>query len=313
MRGFRYVALLILLFVAASLVYLYIVKVTSQCLTGAFLTDAPSPESIKDFKKAYGKKPFLVMVFTGWDDLVKEETIKDINAKNCALMVTWEPWDQVTKEAIDYNKLISGHYDGYIASFAERLKLSNEPVFIRFAHEANGNWYPWSGERIGKEKYIAVYRHVKNKFDEMKMINVKWVFSVNWEDVPKAGNNFALYYPGDKYVDFIGIDGYNWGNTKNWSKWISFKDIFDNRIKEAKRIFKKPVIISEFSSASGGGDKALWIKEALLYIRKTKNVAAFILFNVDKEADWSFSADTKWGKELKLQLEDSYFKDSGSL
>jgi len=282
----------------------------SGCLTGAFISDNPTREDIENFKNLYGKKPFFVMVFAGWGDLISKEVIEDVYAEGSLLMVTWEPWNMATQKAIDYDWVLSGEYDNYIEAFAKRLKTAGKPVFIRFAHEMNGDWYPWCGTKIGKEKYIALYRYVKDKFDAAGVKDAKWVFSINWEDVPKEGNSFIAYYPGDRYVDFVGIDGYNWGNAKSWSKWRSFKEIFEDRLDEAARAFNKPIIISEFSSTSSGGDKALWIKEALSYIRAGEDVYAFVLFNVDKETDWSFSSDTNSGKELKLQLRDRHFLES---
>ena len=90
---------------------------------------------------------------------------------------------------------------------------------------------------------------------------------------------------------------------------MSFKEIFDKRYREITNNLKKPVIISEFSSTSSGGDKAAWIKEAMGDIKRMKNIKGFVLFNVDKETDWGFSSDDASGKELKLQLRNSYFKD----
>ncbi|MBU4590784.1 MAG: hypothetical protein KKG01_07655 [Candidatus Omnitrophica bacterium] len=281
----------------------------TYCLTGAFLSDKPSREDIVDFKNNYGKKPFLVMVFVDWEDFVNEEVITDVYSEDCVLLVTWEPWYAMTKEGLDYDRILSGEWDRYIKEFAEVLKNLDKVVYLRFAHEMNGNWYPWSGTKIGREKFTAIYKHVKDIFDETGASNVKWVFSVNWEDVPREDNNFMLYYPGDEYVDYVGIDGYNWGNAKSWSRWMSFKEIFEKRYKEITNNFKKPIIISEFSSTSNGGDKAVWIKEAMNDIRRMKEIKAFILFNVDKETDWSFSAGRDSGKELKKQLENDYFKD----
>ena len=284
-------------------------KTRSHCLTGAFLGDEPSRKNIDDFKEAYGKKPYLVMVFAGWGGLVGENVIKDVYSEDCVLIVTWEPWDPATREGIDFDLVLSGGYDEYIKSFADRLKSSGGPVFVRFAHEMNGDWYPWAGTKIGKEKYIALYRYVKAAFDKLDVTNVKWVFSVNWEDVPKENNDFMQYYPGDDFVDYVGIDGYNWGNTKSWSAWMGFKDIFGKRYEDLARLVKKPVLISEFSSTGSGGDKAAWIKDAMNGIKQMKDVAGFILFNVDKETDWSFPPDTGPGKELKGQLEDGWFCD----
>ncbi len=284
-------------------------KFTSYCLTGAFLSDKPSQKDIIDFKNKYGKKPFLVMVFVDWDNFISEEVIEDVYLQDCVLFITWEPWYALNKEGVDYDELLSGREDAYIIDFANKLKDINKTVFLRFAHEMNGNWYSWSGVKIGSEKFVKIYRYVKDIFDKVGASNVKWVFSVNWEDMPKENNHFMLYYPGDEYADFIGIDGYNWGITQTWSKWTSFKDIFENRYQEIMSNLKKPVIISEFSSTSSGGDKRVWIKEAMNDIKKMKNIKAFVLFNVDKETDWSFAIEGDSGRELNKQLERDYFKD----
>jgi beta-mannanase len=293
-----------------SVVFFSLKRNESYCLTGAFLADNPTVKDIDSFKSAYGKKPFLVMVFIGWGDSIKAETIKSIYSKGSAMVITWEPWDQASQEAIDYDKVLSGGYDSYIASFAQQIKSVPGEVFIRFAHEVNGNWYPWSGIKIGKQKYIALYRYIKDKFDSLGVANAKWVFSINQEDVPKEDNNhYLFYYPGDGYVDYVGIDGYNWGDTKTWSKWMNFREIFSNTYKEVTEKIRKPVLIAEFSSTSSGGDKGLWIEEAFKNIKTMKNIKGFIIFNCDKETDWSFSPDTAAGKKLKEQLRSNYFQD----
>jgi len=305
MNFFRKTALVILF----SYVLLYSAQNSkAECLTGAFISDSPTQKDIINFKNNYGKKPYLVMVFIDWNHFVDKKIIEDVYTQNCTLIVTWEPWNFVSKEPIDYDQLLTGKYDQYIAEFANKLKTINKDVFLRFSHEMNGDWYPWAGVKIGKEKYIAIHRHVKDIFNKEGVTNVKWIFSVNWEDVPKENNYFALYYPGNQYVDYIGIDGYNWGNTQKWSKWISFNDIFYKRYNEIVQNFNKPVIISEFGCAPSGGNKALWIKEALNNIKDMKSIKAFILFNINKETDWFFSPDSEEGIEFKNQLEDKYFK-----
>ena len=282
------------------------------CLTGAFIADIPAKKDIANFKKDYGKKPYVVMVFIDWGRVVSGNVIDDVYTEDCVLMVTWEPWDAVNKKEIDYDGLLNGKYDNYIKRFAKQLKEIKKTVLLRFAHEMNGNWYPWAGTKIGKDKYIKVYKYVKDIFDKEKAYNVKWIFSINWEDIPKENNHFTIYYPGSEYVDYIGIDGYNWGATQSWSRWLSFKDLFYSVYEEISSKYKKPVIISEFSCASKGGDKVKWIKEAMGNIKNMPNIKAFVLFNKDKEVDWRFPPDKLPGKELKIQLEDPYFKYKGN-
>jgi beta-mannanase len=140
--------------------------------------------------------------------------------------------------------------------------------------------------------------------------NIKWIFSINWEDIPKEKNSYLSYYPGDGFVDYVGIDGYNWGDTQPWSKWMSFSEIFKNRYDEVNKLLNKPVLVTEFSSVSSGGDKALWIREALSSIKKMKKIKGFVLFNIDKEGDWGFKEGNPSGRALKKSLIDSYFQDT---
>jgi beta-mannanase len=281
----------------------------NSCLTGAFLADIPSQKDISNFKHAFGKKPYLVLLFLGWGDFLNKKTIDDVYAQKCVLLVTWEPWYPKAKAGIDFDGLLAGKFDKYIEGFALQLKEIKETVFLRFAQEPNGDWYPWSGTKIGNLKYISVYRHIHAIFTKLGVSNVRWVFSVNWEDLPKENNNFLLYYPGDSYVDYIGIDGYNWGNTQPWSRWMSFGEIFTSRYQEIISNMKKPVILSEFGSASAGGSKGVWIEEAMERISRLDKITGFVIFNVDKEADWQFKEGTPAAEALKQALKNSYFKD----
>jgi len=310
MRSLRYLTAFFLI-ILTIIFFFYARSLRSYCFTGAFLADKPSRQEIINFNHKYGKNPFMVLVFIDWNSFLNQRVIEDVYSQGCVLFVTWEPWNAGAKQAIDYDGVLSGEYEKYITEFAMQIKGIGEKVFIRFAHEANGNWYPWSVAKIGKEKYVAIHKYIRSIFDKVGVRNAEWVFSINWEDVPKE-NSFMHCYPGDEYVDFMGIDGYNWGNTQPWSRWMGFREIFTKRYNQLVRNYKKPIIISEFSSASRGGDKATWIKEAMGEIRKMKHVKAFILFNVDKETDWSFSSNRDDGKELRLQLEDSYFRDKNN-
>ncbi|MBU0682841.1 MAG: glycosyl hydrolase [Candidatus Omnitrophota bacterium] len=305
-------AKIIVVVIVLTIVIFIVKKIApgNYCLTGAFMADEPTKKNILDFEKDYGKKPFIVLVFVDWGKFVPREVISAVYKEECVLMVTWEPWKAWEKEGINYKELLAGKYDAYIDDFAVKLKNIEKPVFLRFAHEMNGNWYPWSGNKIGRDMYIKMYRYVYKRMKKVGANNVRWVFSINAEDVPKEKNNHSLnYYPGNRYVDYVGIDGYNWGDTHSWSKWVSFKGIFEKPYKEITAKIPKPIIITEFSSADTGGDKAVWIKEAMEEIKRLKRVKAFALFNVDKEAKWQFAPAGASGEALKKQLTGSYFKD----
>ncbi|MBI4795197.1 MAG: hypothetical protein HY790_05055 [Deltaproteobacteria bacterium] len=94
------------------------------------------------------------------------------------------------------------------------------------------------------------------------------------QDPQASWNRASNYYPGDDYVDLLGMDGYNWGTTQTmekngWqSRWRSFQEIFAPMYQELRSLSPhKPLLVFETASAMEGGDKAWWIKETMPLLR----------------------------------------------
>lgn len=275
-------------------------------LVGAFLGDNPSKEDIQRFQEEYGKKPALVLLFLDWEAPFPEKTLRTILDEGGIPVLTWEPWKAQTKEGIPYTEILEGKWDSSIKKFAETLGSFEKTLYLRFAHEMNGDWYPWSSALIGADNYKAMYRYVKDLFVSLGIRNVQWIFSINWENKP-ATNDYHASYPGDSYVDYLGIDGYNWGSIHSWSRWTSFHSLFFPLYKQLTDDYDKEIFITEFSTTGKGGDKAQWIEKALFDMKQMTKVKGFLLFNVEKEADWSFPPHEESGKRLKQSLQDPIF------
>ena len=85
-----------------------------------------------------------------------------------------------------------GRHDAYIRSWARDLKRFGNPVFLRFAQEMNGNWYPWAEDANGNKpgEYARMWRHVHDIFTAEGATNVKWVWCpvtrpVRYSPVPR--------------------------------------------------------------------------------------------------------------------------------
>ena len=109
----------------------------------------------------------------------------------------------------------------------------------------------------------------------------------------KPGNNMHLYYPGDDYVDWVGVDGYNFGEHHDqWHHWQTFEEIYRDLLKSfAIKYPAKPLMIAEFGSAPGKGhQRSTWIREAFQTIQQYPQIKAAVWFNLDKrregEPDW---------------------------
>jgi Glycosyl hydrolase family 26 len=178
--------------------------------------------------------------------------------------------DPVKQPEFRLSKIINGRYDGYIREFAEASREWGHPYFLRFDWEMNGFWFPWNegvnGNRPGE--FVKAWRHVHDIFTEVGAVNATWVWCPNIALIKKL-KHFGSLYPGDRYVDWTCMDGFNWGNTANSSGWESFKHIFTSTYKEVKRIAPgKPMILGETASDERGGSKADWITNALATIPK---------------------------------------------
>lgn len=201
----------------------------------------------------------------------------------------------------------NGSQDTVIKAAAARVKAFGKPMFIRWAAEMNGDWYQWSGSTStgGPAAYVAAWRHIHDLFAAAGVTNVAWVWAPNADSHPggvdpTSPNSWRHYYPGDAYVDWVGIDGYNRGTTPN-ENWQSFASIFGPVYHDYAG--RKPIMIAETSSVDVGGSKGAWISAAVDWIRSHPAIRALVWFDTNlssSRVDWradssagSWSAFTK--------------------
>jgi hypothetical protein len=188
--------------------------------------------------------------------------------------------------------VIEGRYDDFIREFAAEAREWGHPFFLRFDWEMNGNWFPWAEGVNGNAsgQYVAAWRHVHDVFAAVGATNVSWVWCP-FVDPAGSMTDLASLYPGDAYVDWTGLDGYNWGtNPASPRGWRSFDQLFADSYEEiAEGIApSKPLMIAEFGSSEQGGDKAAWIRDALSRIPVAyPQVRALLWFDkFDDSMDW---------------------------
>lgn len=285
-------------------VYLPAVSGNRTIALGVFLphsTGESLATELSCFEDKVGKNHGLVLVFSAWKEdgnwkPLPESSIQAILDHNATPVVSWEPWGGTSDTGVSLIEIGNGDHDNYIRQFAQQAKDFGHPILIRWAHEMNGNWYPWSGSNNGQNgsAYIAAWQHIHQIFEDEGATNLQWVWSPNNESVPvnESWNEYGEYYPGDDYVDWIGVSGYNRGDFECWTTDTicrSFDDLFETFLDQMTNDYPdKPQLITEFAAVCNNGcdspnDKASWITTTYIQMRNYPNLRGVIWFNEQKK------------------------------
>ena len=230
---------------------------------GAYVSGVPDYPSLLDsFSAQVGRQPAVVLWYRYWgENLFNTHDLQAVDSRGALPMVTWEPWNS-DHSGIPLQGIANGAYDATIRADARAAATWGKPILVRFAHEMNGDWYPWGLGVNGNTaaQYIAAWRHVVSVFRAQGARNVRWVWSPNEFDSSTPA--FQSLYPGDAYVDWVGIDAYNFGTTSGGT-WESFSQVFGPSYTAMLRLTSKPLMVAETGCVEQGGSKAAWITSML--------------------------------------------------
>jgi hypothetical protein len=251
----------------------------------------PTARSLSKLEADTGIRPQMVLIYIQWpskDELAKkefffpEESLRAISSIGAVPCITWEPMyiNGQRPSAIPLGDITGGLYDGYIEFFRNKICSFGTPIVIRFAHEMNLSSYHWGtgGAEYGPQSpdvYKKMFIYVAGRFRGAR--NALWAFCPNHESVPRAVWNSAVkYYPGDEFVDVMGMDGYG-------EEGCSFEETFANIFSELEALAPgKPVVVFETASSR---DKESWAAQALGAASKW-GLPAILWFQENKEEDW---------------------------
>jgi hypothetical protein len=254
--------------------------------------------AVDAFASATRHRPAALQYSQGWaTDRFNAEPLNAIAARGMLPIVSWEPWDyrlpgnassSGDQPAYRLAAIIDGTYDEYIRAWASGVAALPYPVVMRFAHEMNGFWYPWCEQSNGNRpgQYVAAWRHVHDIFTDAGAANVTWLWSPN-VTYPGAAT-LATLYPGDSYVDWIGLSGYY--GTAGRESYIGFDDIFGATLAELTAITSRPVVITETGATNATGQRARWITEMFERLPSYPQVIGVIWFEANKELDWRIAS-----------------------
>lgn len=234
--------------------------VAAPLTSGVYLPgSSANPRLLDRYAKEVGRAPVIVSSYKDWSSLpFSDQELNGIWKRGAIPMITWEPWTS-SEKPFSLAGIAGGRYDRYLRRAAGSAAQWGRPLMVRFAQEMNGNWFPW-GHTAGNTArgYRKAWKHVVDLFRFHGATNVIWVWSPN-ED---SGGSypFAPYYPGDEWVDWVALDGFNFGGSEGWP---SFTKIFGSTYDRLVRLTRRPLLIAETGSSEEGGDKPEWVASAL--------------------------------------------------
>lgn len=264
----RLVAALVLCLAIAAVAAIAPAAATAAIKLGIYSAqqgEVGAPEDARELDRCaamVGRKPDIVMDYSNITDPLPTPTeVSNLAARGQTPLVTWQlfksGWGGPT---IPLQEIAAGQYDSYLRQAANTAR--NMPfgeILVRFAHEMNGDWYGWSGS---PSAYVNAWRRVVTVFRQQDASNVKFVWSPN---VDYGSYPFSGYFPGDSWVDYVALDGYNWGTTgQGPGRWQSLYSVLKSSYDQLTQLSSKPLMIAETSSSETGGSKAAWIREGFL-------------------------------------------------
>ena len=254
------------------------------------LNGLSNPRLAHQTELALNTKFDLVSHYIPWGNQGEEQNFEKVfqqsSDQNYTPFITWEPWASTFDFSKDYAPLreekkifryiTQGIFDQYLESVARSVKDFDKTVYLRFAHEFDNPQYPWSpvGENSAEE-FKAAWKYVVQFFNDQHVQNVQWVWN------PWKPDKVGAYYPGDDYVDVIGLTALNYEKLSPSGLPYSFDDLYIP-LKDAlgASAINKPIILSEFGSLNFEGQQEAWIVEALdsIYLNYPE-ITGIIFFN----------------------------------
>jgi mannan endo-1,4-beta-mannosidase len=274
---------------------------TGTAFFGIFTEKGPGDlTDYNGFVQAAGKNPQVMMFASGWgaEKHFDRQPFDRVVNRGMLPMLGWEPWDYRAESKQDKDRgtqpqyrlsnISAGNFDAYITEWAKGIKDLGYPVAIRFAHEMNGYWYPWCESANGNHSgdYVAAWRHVHDLFERLGADNVIWVWSPNV--VYENATPLKQLYPGDDYVDWVGLSGYY--GTAGMETYQTFDQIYRGTLNELKTVSKRPIVVTETAATDVQGRKADWIADLLQTLPKHPEIIGFLWYESVKETDWRIAA-----------------------
>ncbi|MEU9387575.1 glycosyl hydrolase [Streptomyces sp. NPDC048279] len=225
---------------------------------------------VSTFTHEAGRAPDIREYYSSWGDDFDTEGNAFLWRRGRLPMMALVPSDTSLAD------IAKGTDDPYIRRLAGQITAYDGPLALSFAGEMNGPWNSWGPRHTKPSSFVAAWKHVHDIFAARGVTNVIWVWTPHVVD---SGTTAGLrpYYPGDAYVDWVGLIGY-YGPIDG----AAFSSLFTPTLRQIKGFSGKPVLIAETGVAQSK-DKEAHIRDLFQGAAKA-GVIGLVWY--DQHKDW---------------------------
>lgn len=249
--------------------------------------DDVGPAEFESYAQAVGKPPAWVYFSHNWfkGRDFPLQTARWIREKGSVpfirLMLRSSEEQDAAEPTYMLQRILAGEFDADLRAWARSARGFGSALLVEYGTEVNGRWFSWNGvwngggatqgygdprSPDGPERFRDAYRRIVRLMREEGAHNVLWVFHVNNIDVPdEPWNRFEQYYPGDDYVDWVGVSAYG-AQAPTDTETRQLREMMDGAHRRLAALSaSKPIVLLEFGATKSHPtvDQARWAEQAL--------------------------------------------------
>lgn len=226
---------------------------------GAYTIGAPpSYAPMNSFRAANGVRPNIAPYYSDWGEPFKSRFAALAAANHAVPLVQIDP-DKVSLAAI-----AAGRYDSYLSAFAEAVgdfgERTGRGVIIGFGQQPNCYWPQGGYQHVRPGVWIHAWRHIVALFRREGADDVTWLWTVTAIGARAGDVSAGRWWPGDRYVTWVGIDGYYYRPSTR------FASLFGHTITVVRSLTHDPILVAETGAQDRAG-KTVQIADVFAGVR----------------------------------------------
>lgn len=267
---------------------------------GVFETGVPPGYApVANFAQVAGRQPNLIGYYSGWPEPFNTSWADMLRDHGSTPFVQIDPTDASVAA------LANGTYDIYLRSYADSVRAYGRAVVLGFGHEMNAPWYSWGYRHVAPTTFVAAWRHLVTLFRQQGAENVTWLWTLQADESGITGP-IESWWPGDQYVNWVGVDGYYYTSAD------TFSTVFGTTIDQVRTFTGKPVLLSEVAVGPAAG-QFLKIQDMFRGMTNYRTLG-LVWFDEDQHGpshggpsrqDWRLENSTRAEASFKLGVVDS--------